>query len=345
MKVFIVGSMREISEDKQQEMGNACRNLGAVFARAGHSLILGSDAPDSADFSVVEGANTQSQASPHKVYVYRTRRTDHRPFGDQQLANVSLHVRDDFKEQTAAHVRSVLDSDVVLLIGGRQKTLAAGYVAHALDKPYLPIPCFGGSSAELWLDFEARYRFCKITDTEFEAVKWRCDGQAVLACCKKLHTAFRHPKPVAEHRRLLVEPFWGPPAELKTEQRPDVFILMPFAKQLDFVHDCLKGVANSLGLTARRADELTSVSEIMQDVWASIVAARVVIADITMRNANVFYELGLAHTLGKPVVLITQDVKDTPFDISTIRLIEYELSPAGMQKLQSDLSITLSELL
>ncbi len=194
MKVFIVGSTREIPEEKKREMEDACRSLGAVFARGGHTLILGSDSPHTADAFIVDGADAEPDASPHTIYVYRRRSTDHRPFSDRSFSNVTLHVRDDFREQTAAHAKSVQDADLVLLIGGHQKTLVAGYVAHALDKPYLPILCFGGSAAELWPDFEARYRLCKITDAEFEAVKWTCDPQAVVACCKKLHAAYKRPQ-------------------------------------------------------------------------------------------------------------------------------------------------------
>lgn len=191
MRVFIVGSTREIPEEQKRKMEDACRRLGGVFARGGHSLILGSDEPDTADTFVVDGADAEPDASPHEIYIYRRRSTYHRPFGDRRFSNVTLHLRDDFREQTAAHAKSIEDADVVLLIGGRQKTLAAGYVAHALDKPYLPILCFGGSAAELWTDFEARYRLCNINDGEFEAVKWKCDPHAVVACCEKLHEAFK----------------------------------------------------------------------------------------------------------------------------------------------------------
>lgn len=191
MKIFIVGSARELPEVKKREMESACYSLGSALAKDGHTLILGSDAQDTADAFVVDGVAAESDASSCRIYVYRKRDTDHRPFGDRGFSSDVLRVRDDFLEQTAAHAKSVQDADVVLLIGGHQKTLAAGYVAHALDKPYLPILCFGGNSAELWPDFEARYRLYRITDEEFEAVKWSCDPQAVVACCKKLEAAHR----------------------------------------------------------------------------------------------------------------------------------------------------------
>ena len=49
-------------------------------------------------------------------------------------------------------------------------------------------------------------------------------------------------------------------------------------------------------------------------------------ADISEHNPNVFYELGLAHALGKETILITHGAGSSPFDISTARLITYEIS-------------------
>jgi hypothetical protein len=79
----------------------------------------------------------------------------------------------------------------------------------------------------------------------------------------------------------------------------------------------------------------------MSDIWAAICAARIVIADCTGRNPNVFYEIGIAHAVGKPVVLITQDVNDIPFDISHIRYIIYEYTAAGMKLLKKKLEETI----
>ena len=69
------------------------------------------------------------------------------------------------------------------------------------------------------------------------------------------------------------------------------------------------------------------------------------IADCTGRDPNVFYEIGVAHTVGKPVVLITQSADDVPFDLRAIRFIEYQYTPPGMRVFEERLKITLKEVI
>jgi len=59
------------------------------------------------------------------------------------------------------------------------------------------------------------------------------------------------------------------------------------------------------------------------------------------KNPNVFYEIGIAHTLGKQTVLITQRLADIPFDLRHLRVIPYEYTPKGMQKFETSLTETL----
>jgi hypothetical protein len=81
----------------------------------------------------------------------------------------------------------------------------------------------------------------------------------------------------------------------------------------------------------------------MSEIWSAICKARLVIADCTGRNPNVFYEIGVAHTMGIPVILLTQRMEDVPFDLRHIRFIKYEFTPRGMQKFEKELSATLRD--
>jgi hypothetical protein len=76
---------------------------------------------------------------------------------------------------------------------------------------------------------------------------------------------------------------------------------------------------------------------VVSDIWNGICNARLIIADCTNRNPNVFYEIGIAHVVGKPVVLITQKQEDAPFDIRHYRMIEYKYTPRGMQEFEFQL--------
>lgn len=140
-------------------------------------------------------------------------------------------------------------------------------------------------------------------------------------------------------RSLVVNPWFG--ADHRQAPDLDVFVAMPFLPELKPIYDNhICSVAGALSLSVARADDFFGTAAVISDVWAAINSARLVIADCTGRNPNVFYEMGIAHTLGKPVALITQRSGDVPFDIQYIRYIEYEY-PCGMQEFESRLTQTL----
>lgn len=64
----------------------------------------------------------------------------------------------------------------------------------------------------------------------------------------------------------------------------------------------------------------------MDQLLRGIKAAKVLVAELTTRNPNVFYELGIAHALQKPVVLVSATDKDVPFDLQHVRAIYYEVT-------------------
>jgi hypothetical protein len=143
---------------------------------------------------------------------------------------------------------------------------------------------------------------------------------------------------------LRVSPVFGLPNE--SNYQHDVFVLMPFWAELQAVYeDHIKRVASDLGLTVGRADDFFTVKDVVDEIWAAITKARVVIADCTDRNPNVFYEIGIAHTIGKPVILVTQDAADVPFDLRHRRYIEYQFTPRGMADFEKKLKRTITEVL
>ncbi|MBW9220912.1 hypothetical protein KKP91_01705 [Methanothermococcus sp. SCGC AD-155-M21] len=117
---------------------------------------------------------------------------------------------------------------------------------------------------------------------------------------------------------------------------------MPFDEKFLPIYDSIiKRVVGSFKLRCTRADEIFDTKPIIEDILEHIQEARVIIADLTGRNPNVFYELGLAHAMGKEVILITQNLEDVPFDIKHYRCIDYEDSVAGAEKLKERLTNTL----
>jgi nucleoside 2-deoxyribosyltransferase len=80
------------------------------------------------------------------------------------------------------------------------------------------------------------------------------------------------------------------------------------------------------GETCLADAEIFATGKIIDQVWRGINAAKVLVAELTTRNANVFYELGLAHALNKPVVLVSSNETDVPFDLHHIRVIYYDVN-------------------
>jgi hypothetical protein len=131
---------------------------------------------------------------------------------------------------------------------------------------------------------------------------------------------------------MAVVPAFGRPRPV--EQKVDVFVLMPFKEKLEKIYtEHIKKLGGELGIVIQRADDQFSPRPFMEKVWDGIWAARLVIADCTERAPNVFYEIGIAHTAGKKVVLLTRSADDIPSDLGQFEYIEYVYDPEGVPKL------------
>lgn len=115
---------------------------------------------------------------------------------------------------------------------------------------------------------------------------------------------------------------------VKVDASETCFVMMPFAAPLgDYYAKIYKPAIEKAGLRSIRADtEIFGTGKIINQVWQGINAAKVLVAELTTRNPNVFYELGLAHALEKPVVLVSSNENDVPFDLKHIRVIYYDVT-------------------
>ena len=136
-------------------------------------------------------------------------------------------------------------------------------------------------------------------------------------------------------------------------QRPSVFhipehesieselvsAMMPFDVAFSDVYESIKLAAGNVGLRCRRADDIWENPAIIQDVVSLIDRSRIVVCDCTGRNPNVFYEAGIAHTLGREVILVSQSEHDIPFDLRHLRYVRYLNNTEG----RADLARALEE--
>lgn len=125
------------------------------------------------------------------------------------------------------------------------------------------------------------------------------------------------------------------------------FVLMPFDAQFDDVYRLgIKAAAEELGMMANRVDEQIFHKEgMLERIYNQIDAADFIIADMTGKNPNVFYEVGYAHAKNKLCILLTARADDIPFDLKHQRHIVYGTSVSGLKsKLTYDLAALKVEL-
>lgn len=116
-----------------------------------------------------------------------------------------------------------------------------------------------------------------------------------------------------------------------------LFILMPFSQDLEPVFDVIREAADAAGLRSFRADAISAAGPIIDQIFESIAKSGLIVADLTGRNQNVIYELGLANAMGKDTVLLSQNLQDVPFDIRSQRVLIYEPSLKSMRELRQRL--------
>jgi hypothetical protein len=103
------------------------------------------------------------------------------------------------------------------------------------------------------------------------------------------------------------------------------FVAMPFHALYKAEYErVIKPAIQDAGLTCKRGDEIHAHQSIVEDVWHFIRKARLVVAELSERNPNVMYEVGLAHAIGKPIIFLTRNKEDVPFDLGSLRYIYYD---------------------
>lgn len=116
------------------------------------------------------------------------------------------------------------------------------------------------------------------------------------------------------------------------------FYLGPFSEPFDTIYkDHVVPIFTKKGFAISRADQIFSADVIIEDIWKGILSASLIVADVSGRNPNVMYEIGMAHTIGRPVILMAQSVDDLPFDLRHRRCVIYEYTPRGCRKLEEEL--------
>lgn len=146
------------------------------------------------------------------------------------------------------------------------------------------------------------------------------------------------------------------PAERKITFAPHVFqapdghveldlcaVMMPFREEFGGVYKAIQAAATTCRLRCLRADDIWEDTTVVQDIFSLIFRAQVIVVDFTGKNANVMYETGIAHTLGKHVVPISQSLDEVPFDMRHHRVLTYLRNSEGLAALTAGLAKKLQQ--
>ena len=190
-----------------------------------------------------------------------------------------------------------------------------------------------------------------LTYAELAALGIQCDPDTIQPLCdtglvEEVGGLYRV-TPVGRHvagRFLVANPAWKS-APIWVDE-PTAFVIMPFREPwLSLYTTMIEPAVVDAGLECIRGDAILRTGDLSANLWNAIVRAGVVIADISAENANVFYELGLAHALGKDTWVLREKNARVPADIGGEHYIEYDAqSPdAGREQLRGQLAQWVAE--
>lgn len=153
-------------------------------------------------------------------------------------------------------------------------------------------------------------------------------------------TKFISARPAA--RKVTFAPIVFTVPELETEADL-VAIMMPFSAEFKPVYEAISDACENAYMRCLRADDIWEEATIVQDIFNLIFRSQIVVVDFTGKNPNVMYETGIAHTLGKQVIPITQSMSDVHFDIQHHRALKYLSNTEGLQELRVSLARKLGQ--
>ena len=292
MKIFVGGSLRNITGKKA-----LCRlfvqRLGERIVEREHILLTG--CRGSLDKTIAEAAGQWLEKNGRDVdkQIISYRLKPDEPV--HRVGRIQVSKRTDW-ELTHPDLDSpeqIADADVAVFIAGGQGTFHAANWARIAEKPVLGIGQFGGSGEAIFE--KERERFSKryghlVTIEDFDVLNQDTDNvdqlaKDVLALCESLMVP------------------------------NTVFIIMSFKKEFDELYNVYRAVCKKFGFKAVRTDKVLSLDKILPRILQGIRHSAFVIADVTETSPNVFYEIGFAEGLGRPVIATAKENTKLPFDL------------------------------
>ncbi|HDR8261111.1 TPA: hypothetical protein QC128_004436 [Bacillus cereus] len=120
-----------------------------------------------------------------------------------------------------------------------------------------------------------------------------------------------------------------------------VFVLTSFMDSERPLYSEIKNICSNVGLNCSRSDDDYISGDILPHILKKIAKARLIIVNLDGRNPNVYYELGIAHALDKPTILISKSINNAPFDLQSKNIIIYKDFTELNNKLSMELARTI----
>lgn len=303
--------------------------FGQKLTSGGHLVKVGSFSELDASFAsgAIDGAN-RIKRDPKDAVIQIVGGFTQEKFLSTDSAHIRVPIEDDFISGKSAFI---YHAKAIVLLGGHHYAKMLASWGYNLGIPVLALPQGHFAGEEMWKYLIAKSYSAQEGEDIFPGIT-RQDYE-------QIGVINAEPEKLASKLYGLIEKSslkWVKPAILPEDMRykPSnnhveanvAFVAMSLLEEKNCVFDSIKRSCSSAGFKCIRGDNRSFYYKdlsIMTNVTESIVRAHVVIVDLSDRNPNVFYELGVADTLGKTVILLFDGNGDVPFDVRGLRHLRY----------------------
>jgi predicted Rossmann-fold nucleotide-binding protein len=301
MNIFVGGSLRNIAL-----YGDLCQrfvqHLGEHIVERGHTLLGG--CRGSLDKAVAEAASgwldSNNRDKRQQLISYRLKNDP----PAHRLGRIQVSLREDWElgHKDLCPPEQIAEADATVFIAGSAGTLSAANWARIADKPILGVAQFGGAGRDIFelerSRFKERYSHL-VAAKDFDILNQDTEdvdqlASDVVTLCERIITS------------------------------NSVFAIMPFTEEFHNVYVSYSTVCEEFGFRAERTDQTDSGERIIPRIIAGIRRAAFVLADVTHPSANVFYEIGFAEGMGRPVIVSAKRNTLLPFDIADIPVLFWD---------------------
>ena len=300
MKIFVGGSLRDVEVDAEL-CKQFVEKLAEKIVERGHIILTG--CRSSLDKAIAEAAaswlerNGQEKDIRNQIISYKLKPDE----PGHHIGRIQVSKRDDWSLSTPnlSLPEQIAEADVAIFVAGSEGTYFAANWARIGGKPILGVARFGGAGAVLFErerdEFSKKYSQL-VSKEDFDMLNQYTDdveelAKDVLSLCENLMIS------------------------------KNVFLIMSFKKEYDDLYDAYDTVVKDFGFKPDRTDQVNSLERITPRILNGIKHSAFVIADVTEKSLNVFYEIGFAEGIGRPVIITAKEGTELPFDIKDTPIV------------------------